>query len=189
MRKPREGAAGVSSRDAPPKSSRSLGLNTAVGPNGLPSVIGAGRLPYECGSHPEQQVVPRITVRPVPHRRSGAVFLMIKSKLEGENICVKNCRRYTIPVRWSRISIRCGWTTAASRRTPTRRRSPFPSSCLPQTSPASCTWATPWTPRCRISSPASSGCRAIPPCGFPAPITPVSPPRSRWRSDCGRRST
>ena len=32
----------------------------------------------------------------------------------------------------------------------------------PQTSPASCTWPTPWTPRCRISSPASSGCRAIP---------------------------
>ena len=27
------------------------------------------------------------------------------------------------------------------------------------------------------------------PCGFPAPTTPVSPPRSRWRSDCGRRST
>ena len=88
---------GVSSRDAPPKSSRSLGLNTAVGPNGMPSVIGAGRLPHECGSHPEQQVVPRITVRPVPHRRSGAVFLMIKSKSEGENICVKNCRKVYDP--------------------------------------------------------------------------------------------
>jgi hypothetical protein len=187
VRKPREGAAGVSSRDAPPKSSRSLGLNTAVGPNGLPSVIGAGRLPYECGSHPEQQVVPRITVRPVPHRRSGAVFLMIKSKSEGENICVKNCRRYTIPVRWSRISIRCGWTTAASRRTPTRRRSPFPSSCLPQTSPASCTWATPWTAPCRISSSASSAWRATPPCGYPAWTTPASPPRSRWKRSCAPR--
>ena len=97
----------------------------------MPSVIGAGRCPMSAGVipnnrwyHGSQSVLFRIG--------GAGGFLMIKSKSEGENICVKNCRRYTIPVRWSRISIRCGWTTVASRRTPTRRRSPFPSSCLPQ---------------------------------------------------------
>ena len=42
-----------------------------------------------------------------------------------------------------------------------------------------------WIPHCRISSPASSGCRAIPHCGCPARTTPVLPPRSRWRRTCG----
>ena len=33
----------------------------------------------------------------------------------------------------------------------TRIKSRFPSSCRPPTSPASCTWATRWTVRCRTS--------------------------------------
>lgn len=42
----REGAVGVSSREAPPKSSRSFALNRkSVGGNGVPSVIGAR---YDC---------------------------------------------------------------------------------------------------------------------------------------------
>ena len=40
-RMPREGTVGVSSREALPKSSRSFRLNSAVGRNGLPAVIGA----------------------------------------------------------------------------------------------------------------------------------------------------
>ena len=57
-----------------------------------------------------------------------------------------------------------------------------------RTSPASCTWATPWTTPCRTSSSAPSGCRAMPPCGCPAPTTLPLLPKPRWWRPCVRRA-
>lgn len=94
-----------------------------------------------------------------------------------------------IPHRSRKNGTTTGKRTAYSMTNRRKGRNRSASFCRRRMSRDSCTWATHWTAPCRISSSATSVCRATMCSGSPARTMQASPRRSRWRSRLPRKAS